>query len=42
MSDNNDLISDLDSPTRTIWAANTIHVARELDGNPSDTRRTRS
>ena len=42
MSDNDDLISYLDSPTRPKWAANTIHAARELAGNPSDTRRTRS
>ena len=38
MSDNDDLIVDIDSPTRPKWAANTIHVAR----NPSDPRRTRS
>ena len=42
MSDNDDLIADLDIPTRPKWAAKTIHAAGELDGNPSDTRRTRS
>ena len=42
MSDNDDLIADLDSPTRQKWAANTIHAARELAGNPSDPRRNRS
>ena len=42
MSDNDDLIADPDSPTRPKWAANTIHAAGELDGNPSDPRRTRS
>ena len=42
MSYNYDLISDPNSPTRPKWAARTIHVARELAGNPSDTRRTRS
>ena len=42
MYDNDDLISDPNSPTRSKWAARTIHAARELAGNPSDTRRTRS
>ena len=42
MSDNDDLITYLDSPTRPKWAANTIHAAGELATNPSDTRRTRS
>ena len=42
MSDNNDFITDLDSPTRPKWEANTIHAAGELGGNPNDTRRTRS
>ena len=42
MPDNDHLIADLDSPTRTKWVANTIHAAGELAGNPSDTRRTRS
>ena len=27
---------------RPKWEENTIHAARELAGNPSDTRRTRS
>ena len=40
--DNYDLIAYPNIPTRTKWAANTIHVAGELAGNPSDTRRTRS
>ena len=42
MSDNNDFISDIDSPTIPKWVANTIHAAGELVGNPSDTRRTSS
>ena len=42
MSDNDDFISDPNSPTRPKWAENTIHAAGELVGNPSDTRRTRS
>ena len=42
ISDNYDLIAYPDSPTRPKWAAKTIHAARELAGNPSDTRRTRS
>ena len=40
--DNDDLIADPNSPTRPKWAANTIHAAWELAGNPSDPRRTRS
>ena len=42
ISDNYDLITNIDSPTRPKWAANTIHVAGELARNPTDTRRTRS
>ena len=42
MSDNDDLISNPNSPTRPKWSARTIHAVGELDGNPSDTRRTRS
>ena len=42
MSDNDYFIADLNSHTRPKWQANTIHAAGELDGNPSDTRRTRS
>ena len=42
MYNNDDLIADPDSPTRPKWSANTIHAARELAGNPSDPRRTRS
>ena len=42
MSDNDDLIADPNSPTRPKWEPNTIHAARELAGNPSDPRRTRS
>ena len=42
MSNNDDLIADPNSPIRQKWAANTIHAARELAGNPSDPRRTRS
>ena len=40
MSDNDDLIVDPNSPTRPKWEENTIHGARELAGNPSDSRRT--
>ena len=42
MSDNYYLIADNNIPTRQKWEANTIHAAGELDGNPNDTRRTRS
>ena len=42
MSNNDDLITDPNSPTRPKWAAKTIHAAGELAGNPNDTRRTRS
>ena len=42
MYDNDDLIADPNIPTRPKWEANTIHVAGELVGNPSDSRRTRS
>ena len=42
MSDNDDLIVDIESPTRPKWAANIIHTAGELAGNPSDPRRTRT
>ena len=42
MYDNYDLIADPNSPTRQKWAANTIHAAGELAGNPSDPRRNRS
>ena len=41
ISDNDDLISYTNSHTIPKWAARTIHAARELVGNPSDTRRTR-
>ena len=40
MSDNDHLIVDPNSITRTKWEANTIHAARELAENPTDTRRT--
>ena len=36
------LISDPNSNTTPKWAANTIHAAGELAGNPNDHRRTRS
>ena len=42
MFDNYNFIAYPNSPTRPKWAENTIHAARELAGNPSDTRRTRS
>ena len=41
MYDNDDLISYPRIPKRQKWAANTIHAAGELVGNPSDPR-TRS
>ena len=40
--DNDDLIAYPNSPTRPKWAAKIIQAARELAGNPSDSRRTRS
>ena len=42
MSKNDELIADPNIPTRPKWEARTIHAARELYGNPNDTRRTRS
>ena len=42
MSDNDDLIANPNILTRPKWEAKTIDAARELAGNPSDTRRTRS
>ena len=42
MSDNDDLIADPNIPTIPKWPTWTIHAAGEVDGNPSDTRRTRS
>ena len=42
MYDNDYLIIYPNIPTRPKWAANTIHAAGELVGNPSDTRRNRS
>ena len=42
MSDNDDLIANPNSPKRPKWAEKTIHAVGELDGNPSDIRRTRS
>ena len=42
MFDNDDLIAYPNSPTRPKLEPNTIHVAGELAGNPSDPRRTRS
>ena len=42
MSDNNELISDTNIPTRPKWEVRTIHAAGELVGNPNNTRRTRS
>ena len=40
MYDNDDLIADPMIPTIRKWASRTIHAAKELVGNPSDTRRT--
>ena len=42
MSNSDEFIADPNSLTRTKWAANTIHSAGELVGNPNDPRRTRS
>ena len=42
MYNNDDLIANTNSPTRPKWAANTIHAAGELAGNPNDPRRSRS
>ena len=42
MSANDGFIADPNIPTRPKWAANTIHAAGELAGNPNDPRRTRS
>ena len=42
MSNNDDLISYPNIPTRPKWVGNTIHAAGELTGNPNDPRRTRS
>ena len=40
--DNEDLISDPNTPARPKWAEKIIQAAREPVGNPSDPRRTRS
>ena len=42
MSNSDEFIVYPNSPTRTKWASNTIHVAGELAGNPNDPRSTRS
>ena len=42
VSDNDDLIAYPNIPTSPKWEQNIIQAARELDGNPSDYRRTRS
>ena len=42
MSDSDEFIADPNIPTGRKWAANTIHAAGELAGNPNDPRRTRS
>ena len=42
MSNNYELISYPNIPTRPKWEERTIHAAGELAENPSDTRRTRS
>ena len=42
MYDNGDLIADPNSPTRPKWESRTIQATREISGNPSDPRRTRS
>ena len=42
MSDNDDLSAYPNIPTRPMWEARTIHAARQLAGNPSDTRITTS
>ena len=40
--DNDDLIADLNDPTRPKWAVRTIHAVGELAWNPNDTCKTRS
>ena len=42
MSNNYDLITNPNIPTNPKWEQNTIQATRELAGNPSDSRRTRS
>ena len=42
MSRNYDLIAYTNTPSRQKWETNTIHVAGELDGNPSDPKTVRS
>ena len=42
MSDNDDLISYPNTPTRPKWEANIIHAVGELARDPSDPRKTRS
>ena len=42
MYDDYDLVAHPNTPTRTKCAENTIHVAGELVGNPSNTRRNRA
>ena len=42
MYDNDDLISDTNSPIGPKWETNIIHATGELAENPNETRRTRS
>ena len=42
MSDGDEFIVDPNIPTRPKWESKTLHVARELAGDPNDPRRTRS
>ena len=42
LSNGDEFISEPKIPTRPKWAANTLHAAGELAGNPNDPRRTRS
>ena len=42
LSDGDEFIADPNSPTRPKWAANTLHAAGQLAGDPNDPRRTRS
>ena len=38
LSDGDELIAELNSPTRPKWAAKTLHAAGDLAGDPNDPR----
>ena len=42
LSDGDELIADLNIPTRPKWASKTLHAVGQLAGNPNDPRRNRS